>query len=96
MTTQVYNIAKAEILRADIDFDSADLRFMLVTTSSTAATENDGITTVGDFTTLNEFSGVGYTTGGQALTGKTVTVDDPNDRAEFDAIDLTFSISASS
>lgn len=36
----------------------------------------------------NEISGTGYTTGGEALTGQSVTQDDTNDLAFWDATDV--------
>ena len=87
MTTHVFNYAKGEILKGNIDLDGDDIRFMFLMTNTTADTENDGIQAISDITTLDEFDGSGYSAGGFALDNEAVTVDDANDRSEFDADD---------
>jgi hypothetical protein len=87
MATHVFNYAKGEILKGNIDFDAADIRFMFLMTNTTADTENDNIESISDLTTLDEFDGSGYSAGGFALDSEGVTVDLTNDRAEFDAAD---------
>ena len=64
MASQVFEVWKAGILDGSIDSvtTSADtlLRLMLISTNTTADTENDGITAVsgsGAFTTLDQFDG---------------------------------------
>lgn len=91
MANFVYNEAKNQLLRGGLDFTTADMRVMLVMTNTTADTEDDA-NTVGGFTTLDEYDGSGYTTGagGVALTGETVIEDAGNNRAYFDANDLTY------
>jgi hypothetical protein len=84
----VYNEAKEELLKGSIDFSSDDIRFIFVMTNTTCDTENDGISTFADFTTIDDFDGTGYTAGGTALAGEAVTKDDANDRGEFDANDI--------
>lgn len=89
MANFVYNEAKNQLLRGGIDFTSADMRVLLVMTNTTADTEDDA-NTIGGFTTLDEYDGSGYSAGGSALTGETVVEDAGNNRAYFDANDLTF------
>ena len=38
----------------------------------------------------DEMSGTGYTAGGEEVTGKSVTKDNTNDKATFDAVDVTW------
>lgn len=68
-------------------FSGNDIRCALLMTNTTADTEDDA-EFVGDFATLDEFDGAGYTR--QALTGETVAQDDSNLRAtfSFDLIDF--------
>ena len=65
------------------------MRVLLVMTNTTADTEEDSVT-IGGVTTLDEFDGSGYSAGGAALAAEAVNKDTANDRAEFDATDLTF------
>lgn len=90
MASFVYDNAKEQILLGAIDFSSDDIRIALLMTNTTADTEKDKAT-VGDFTTVDDFDGSGYTAGGAALVGEAVAEDNPNNRAEFDANNLTFS-----
>lgn len=85
-----YNSAKTRFLNGGIDLDADDIRVLLLMSNTTCDTENDGISTVGDFTTLDNFDGTGYTAAsGIALASEAVVTDDANDRAEFDAADVT-------
>lgn len=78
------------LLAGEFDGDAPnDVRVLLVMTNTTADTEKDKLT-FGGFTTFDEFDGSGYTSGGVALTGEGVAVDNPNNRGEFDANDATF------
>ena len=85
MASQVYNYAKQQLLNGGIDLDTDDIRMVLLSTNTTADTENDTINTVNDFTTLDEFDGAGYSR--HTFTTEAVNLDDANDRAEFDAED---------
>lgn len=84
-----YNVAKEALLKGTIDFSSDDIRVVPVMSNTTCDTENDGIATCANFTTLDEFDGSSYTSGGIALTSEAVAIDAANDRAEFDAADVT-------
>lgn len=90
MPNFVYTIAKDRILKATLNFETADLRVALLMTNTTANSEEDALT-IGGFTTPDDFDGTGYTAGGAALASLAVNRDDPNNRAEFDATDLVFS-----
>ena len=87
----VYTFAAAEVLRANINFTTADLRVMLLMNTTTAnntagrdAVDFNGITTLG------EYDHGSYPAGGIALLNEAVATDSPNDRGEFDATDITF------
>lgn len=86
MASKVFNEGKEEILLAGLA--ALTLEVALVMTNTTVGSENDGIAADSDFTTLDEHDGSGYAR--QALASKTVTKDDANDRAKFDAADVTF------
>lgn len=64
-----------------------DIRIVPLMTNTTVDAERDAKDQVSDFTTLDEFDGSGYATGGNALDNQAVNIDDANDRAEFDADD---------
>lgn len=85
----IYNEFKRALLRGEVDMQSNDMRVALVMTNTTADTEDD-VNTIAGFTTLDEYDGTNYTSGGAALTGETVVEDPTNNRAYFDANDLTF------
>jgi hypothetical protein len=88
MASFIYNELKKLVLNGGIDFDGHDIRVALLMTNTTADTQNDGIDTINDFTTLDEFNGSGYVR--KALTNETVTKDDTNDRAAFSADNVTW------
>ena len=86
------NKAITDLVKGDLDFDTADLRAILVMTNTTADTEKDK-TTVGAYTTLDEFDGSGYTAaaGGVTLDGEAVVLDaGGSNRAGVDATDEAF------
>lgn len=88
MANFIYNEAKRAIAAAEIDFDAPnDFRVLLVMTNTTADTEDD-VNTISGFSTLDEMDGSGYTR--QSLTGDTLTEDAANNRAEYDASNITF------
>lgn len=90
MASLVYNEFKRANAAGEIDLNADDIRIALVMTNTTVDTENDGITTVSGFTTLDEMDGANYARA--ALANEAVNKDDGNDRAEFDADDVTFSL----
>jgi hypothetical protein len=88
MASRVYNAALKAIVDGTIDLNTSDIRAALLMTNTTADTDNDGDVFVGDITTLDECNASGYAR--VALASEAVNIDDPNDRAEFDANDLSF------
>lgn len=71
-----------------IDLESDSIRAILVMNLTTADTEED-LEFVGDLTTLDEMDGAAYVR--KVLASLAVNADDPNDRYEFDADDVTWS-----
>lgn len=86
MPSNVKNIAKGRMMSGDMDLNADDIRAILCMTSTTADTDVDADNTSGY--TLDEMDGSGYAR--QALANEAVNVDDANDRAEFDADDVTW------
>ena len=87
MASNVKNIAKSRTWSADMDLNADDMRLILVMTNTTADTDVDADNT-GTYT-LDEMDGTNYAR--QALANEAVNVDDTNDRAEFDADDVSIS-----
>lgn len=86
MASSLPNSFKRDVSNGSIDLDTDTIKVMLLTN---AATPNiDTWTKRSDVT--NEVVGTGYTAGGSALANKTVTADNANDRAIFDADDLSW------
>lgn len=81
-----YNSFKKDLLAGNIDMDNDTLKVALVTSSYTF--DQDSHTRLSDIT--NEVSGTGYTTGGRALSGLSVSIDTGNDVAVFNAADVTW------
>ncbi len=81
----VTNIAKGRTWSADMDLNGDDMRLILCMTNTTADTDIDADNTSGY--TLDEMDGTNYAR--QALANEAVNIDDANDRAEFDADDVS-------
>jgi len=88
MANVVYNSFKKFIMDGTIDLDSDTIKVALVTSSYTP--DQDAHDYFDDVQSY-EVSGDGYTAGGQALSNKSVTQDNTNDRGVFDADDVTWS-----
>lgn len=88
MASNVFNSALTRILNGGIDLDTDDIRAKLLMTNTTADTEKDGIANVDDITTLDLCDASGYAD--VALASEAVNTDNTNDRAEFDANDISF------
>lgn len=86
MASNVKNIAKSRMMSGDMDLNGDDMRLFLCMTNTTFDTDIDTDNT-GSFT-LDEMDGSGYSRA--ALANEAVNTDDANDRAEFDADDVTF------
>lgn len=89
VTATVFNSFKGKIMDGSIDLDTDTIKAALCTSSFTP--NIDTMVFFSDIT--NEVSGTGYTAGGATLAGKTITVDTTNDRAYFDATDVTWTSS---
>lgn len=87
MASNVKNIAKSRMMSGDMDLNGDDMRLILVMTNTTADTDVDADNTSGY--TLDEMDGANYAR--VALANEAVNTDDTNDRAEFDADDVTIS-----
>jgi len=85
----IYNKFKTKLAKGLFDFleTGDDLRVLLVDNTTTCDTEDDTEFLAG-FTTLGELSGTGYVR--KQLANQAVNEDLPNDRAEFDADDVTW------
>lgn len=82
-----YTEGLRQVMAGETDMNAADIRVRLVMSNTTADTEQDA-TTVGGFTTLDEYDGANYAT--KALANEAVAADNANNRAEFDADDITW------
>jgi len=87
--THGFQYANGQYLQAGVNFVSGDIRLVPCMTNTTVDSERDAKDQVSDFTTLDEFDGSGYSTGGSPLDNQAVNIDDANDRAECDADDET-------
>lgn len=81
----VLNNLKEQLLRGTVDFANDVLKVALY---SVALASPDGADVA--YSATNEISGSGYTAGGVTLGSKTITQDDTNNRAVFDAADAAW------
>lgn len=88
MASAIYNNALKGLMDGSLDLDTDDIRAKLLMTNTTADTEIDAISNVSDITTLDLADSTGYADIDMASLA--VTADDDNDRAEFDAANLSF------
>lgn len=88
MASVIYNSFKRDIANGSIDLDTDTIKVMLVTSSYSPNIDTHDKR---DDVTNEVANGNGYTTGGATLAGKTVTVDNTNDRAIFDADNVVWS-----
>lgn len=84
----VYNSFLESAAKGSVVYLTDTVKAILVMTSSTIFSQNDGIVYVGDFTTLDECNGTNYVR--KTLANKTVTKSDANDWAYWDADDITW------
>lgn len=82
-----YDQALLKLVKADADFDTLDVRALLVMTNTTADTERDKSTLSG-FTTLDEFNGSGYSRPDLTMVAPAVNL--TTHVAWMDAADFTF------
>ena len=83
-----YTPAKYGIARGTLVWHSSDIRVLLVMANTTADTDQDAAT-ISAFGTLDEYDGASYVR--KTLAGLATNEDDPNNRAEMDATDITWS-----
>lgn len=86
MAAAAYGKFVQHLAKADIDFDSAALGAMLVTSSYTPNYDTHEFRA--DVT--NEVTGTGYSAGGIALAGEAITLDTTANRLKIDANDADF------
>lgn len=69
------------------DLDTATIKVMIVTSSYTPNNTHENISEVDP----NEVASTGYTTGGETLSGITLTTDNATHKTKFDASDISLS-----
>ena len=82
----LYNEFKEELFLGKIDMDGHTFKMILVTGYTPNIDSHNGYSDV----SASEESGAGYTSTGVTLSNKAVTKDTTNDRAKFDADDVTW------
>lgn len=87
MASALYNNGKKKLMDGSIDLDTDTIKVAFTTSSYTPNIDSHDF--FDDIT--NEVSGTGYSAGGYTLSNKSVTVDTTNDRAVFDADDISSS-----
>lgn len=87
----VYNSFKAKIMDGSIDLDTDNINVCLLDSGYSANIDTQ--TMYSDVTASEIASANGYTTKGQSLASKTVSVDTTDDEGVFDAADVTWSTS---
>lgn len=92
MASVIYNSFKLNLIDTStkINFSSDTIKVALVTSTYSPSIDNHDF--FNDIT--NEVVGTGYTAGGATLASKTVTQDNTNDKAVFDAADVTWTTSS--
>lgn len=90
MAEIAYNVGKTRILAGDTALDTADLRMLVVITSKTGADDPD----LGTLAAIDAVGTVAFHSERVALTSKTVTQDNTNNRANADAANVTFAAAA--
>ena len=95
MASYVYNNFKKSQLdgTAFIDFDTDDIYVALVNSGYVANASAQDTHDFFNDVSPSEVAGSGYTSNGQSLLSKTVTLDTANDRVDFDAADTVWSTS---
>lgn len=83
MASVVYNKGKQLMMNGGVDFDTDDIRVLLVTSSYVVNPDHDFVDDI-----TNELSGGNYVR--KALASESVTLDNTNDRAYFDAADVVW------
>lgn len=87
MASKMYGSLIAKAFNKEVDYDTDTIKVALV---SSAYVPNQDTHDYWDDVAANEITGTGYTAGGQALTGKTVTYDAATNVTVFDANDAVW------
>jgi len=95
MANKWYTKGLGSIMSGAVDLDTDTIKVMLVTSSYTFNVDDDFISSGAGTPGGSELSGTGYTAGfggagRKAITTKTVTLDDTNNRAVFDGDDVAW------
>lgn len=88
MASAVPNSALVRLLNGGLDLNTDDIRARLVMTNTTCDTEIDAINNLSNYTTIDPADATSYAD--VALGSEAVNTDDTNNRAEFDAADISF------
>jgi hypothetical protein len=90
MAATAYGNFPLELLKGNIDFDTAAVKALLV--DSTYVFDKDAHTHLDDINAITgaEVAGTGYTAGGVAVTNVVTSYDAANDWAKLDADDVAF------
>lgn len=87
MADVIYNRFLANLSNKEIDLEADTIKCAILDNGHTPDPDHNVWADVSG----DEVSGTGYTTGGQDLAGKSVTEDDTNDLAKFDADNVIWS-----
>ena len=95
MSSVIYNAAKKKLCDGTIAFITDTIKCMLVSSAYTPNADDEFVDAI-TASPSAELSGTGYVAGfggagRKSLTANAINVDNVNDRAEFDAADLTWS-----
>ena len=85
MADLIYNSFFTDLSKGAIDLDTDTFKLMLVTSAYTPTKTHAKRSDI-----TNEVTGTGYTAGGATLANVTVTQDNTNDLAKFDADDVSW------
>jgi hypothetical protein len=88
MADLIYNSFFTDLSKGAIDLDTDTFKLMLVTSAYTPTKTHAKRSDI-----TNEVTGTGYTAGGATLANVTVTQDNTNDLAKFDADDVSWATS---
>lgn len=87
MASKMYGSLVQRAFNGEVDYDTHDIRVALL---SSAYTPNQDTHATWSQAKANEATGSGYTAGGAALSGKTITYDAANNVTVLDANDVTW------
>jgi len=90
MANMIFNVFKKKIMDGSYDLDSNSFKVMLVYQAYTP--NQDTHTTIANVT--NEVSATGYTAGGKALSGLSVSQDNTNNKGVWDGADVIWASSS--